>query len=345
MSITSENMNDHTKNGKWIIDTDPGVDDSFAIILALSILEDKLVALSIENGNVGIERCFINAKKICVVKNKHIPVYKGVHLNLSGVNLNAAAVHGQDGLYELEEYIEYDKKYNEKVLEPLENKDFPFIDKCSPLKIIELSHKYKGELNILAIGPLTNIAVAFMLDPTLPERLNNLVIMGGAYTSHGNIKTNVEFNFACDPISAKIVIDNFHKPNNKIVIYPWETCVKHLILKNHIELIEKYATETKEYCKKIILKKESGENENGIYADFGSAVYVIDKNTVETSIFKYVDIAIDSDVSSFGQLCLLNDFTVKKQLSTSKKFRQKVEIITKLKEDEFYKFFEKMNQE
>jgi purine nucleosidase len=59
-------------NEKWIIDTDPGVDDSFAIILGLSILKENLIALSIENGNVGIESCFINAKKICVVKKKQI---------------------------------------------------------------------------------------------------------------------------------------------------------------------------------------------------------------------------------------------------------------------------------
>jgi len=334
-------MNSNT-NEKWIIDTDPGVDDSFAILLALSALGENLIALSIENGNVGIDTCFINAKKICAVKKKHVPIYKGVTLNLSGINLNASSVHGLDGLYELHEYKEWEKHYDESVLKPFENLENPLIDKCSPLKIIELSHKFKGHLNFLAIGPLTNLSVAFMLDPSLPERINNIVIMGGSYTSLGNIKTNVEFNFACDPIAAKMVIDNFNKPNNHIVIYPWETCTKHLIAKRHLELIEKYSSETSKYCKRIIEKK-SLLGEIGVYADYGSAVYMVDKNSKTHSIFRFVDISIDSDVSSFGQLCLEYDYSVNKKSVNHK--RKKAEIILKLEEETFYKLFEKMNED
>ena len=337
----STSSNNHG-NEKWIIDTDPGVDDSFAILLALSALGDNLIALSIENGNVGIDTCYINAKKICVVKKKHIPIYKGVTLNLSGINLNAKGIHGLDGLYELQEYRDWEKHYDNNTLKPLENVDNPLIDKCSPLKIIELSHKFNGHLNILAIGPLTNLSIAFMLDPTLPERINEIVIMGGSYTSLGNIKTNVEFNFACDPIAAKIVIDNFNKTNNHIVIYPWETCTKHLIAKRHLDLIEKYSSETSRYVKSIIEKKHS-LGETGVYADYGSAVYVVDKNSKKHSIHRYVDISIDSDICSFGQLCLEYDYSVNKEPNGHK--RKKAEIILKLKEEIFYKLFEKMNED
>lgn len=327
--------------GKWIIDTDPGVDDSFAIILALTALGENLIALSIENGNVGVEKCFLNAKKICVIKNIHIPIYKGVKLNLSGINLNASLVHGKDGLYELEEYNDHGTRYNEDVLKNLENKENEFIDKCSPLKLIELSHKIKGGLNILAIGPLTNIAVAFMLDSTLPERINKLVIMGGSYTSLGNIKTNVEFNFACDPVSAKIVLDNFNKENNKIVIYPWETCNKHLLLREHLDSIKDYTSETKAYCSRVLIKKE-GTAENGVFADYGSAVYMCNNSSVEESIFRYIDISIDSDISTFGQMCVEHDYhhVDNKKL---KKMKKKVEIILELNKSIFYDLFSKMN--
>lgn len=341
MSTTSNNHT-NSNNEKWIIDTDPGVDDSFAILLALSALGDNLIALSIENGNVGINTCYINAKKICAVKKKHVPIYKGVTLNLSGIDLDAKRIHGLDGLYELQQYKEWEKHYDESVLKPLENIDNPLIDQFSPLKIIELSHKFNGHLNILAIGPLTNLSIAFMLDPTLPERINNIVIMGGSYTSLGNIKTNVEFNFACDPIAAKIVIDNFNKPNNHVVIYPWETCTKHLIAKRHLDLIEKYSSETSRFCKSIIEKKHLLK-EIGVYADYGSAVYMVDKNSKKHSIHKYVDISIDSDMCSFGQLCLEYDYSVNNQQDAHK--RKKVEIILKLEEEIFYKLFEKMNED
>ncbi len=341
MSSNQDLTTPHNTQEKWIIDTDPGVDDSFAILLGLTALGDNLVALSIENGNVGIDTCFINAKKICTIKNKHVPIYKGVSLNLSGIDLNAKRIHGSDGLYELHEYQEFEKHYNEDILKQHENLECPLIDKTSPLKIIEFSHKYKNHLNILAIGPLTNLSIAFMLDPTLPERINNIIIMGGSYTSLGNIKTNVEFNFACDPISSKIVIDNFNKPNNHIVIYPWETCTKHLISKNHTELLEKFDSETSKYCKRIIEKKHS-LGELGVYADYGSAVYMVDKNSMKQSIFRYVDISIDSDICSFGQLCLEYDYSVNKNKNHE---RKKVEIITKLDEEIFYRLFEKMNKD
>ena len=334
-----------SQNEKWIIDTDPGIDDSFAIILGMTVLKENLIALSIGNGNVGIDGCFINAKKICAIKDCHIPIYKGCYPNLSGVNFEASDFHGKDGLLNLDEFEGYEKKYKENVMKELKNQKNPLIDRFSPLKIIELSYKHSKNLSILAIGPLTNLAAAIMLDPSLPQRINRVVIMGGSYTSLGNIKSNVEFNFACDPIAAKKVFDSFHNEHNDIIVYPWETCQEHKILREHLTLIGKFESTTKNYCEKIINKKIHYPGD-GIFADFGSAVYMANKNCVKKSLRKYVDISIDSNDSNFGQIFMEQDYSYNRSKSGNLigDKRKKVEILTNLDKDMYYECFMRMNE-
>ena len=259
----SEKQNE--TNEKWIIDTDPGIDDSFAIFCAMTFLKENLIALSICNGNIGVDGCFLNAKKICGIKDFHIPIYKGSLLNLSGVKFEASFFHGKDGLCDLEDFKGFENNYKEEfAMKKLQNHKFPIIDKYSPLKIIELSYKFPKYLSILAIGPLTNIALALMLDPSLPQRINKIVIMGGSHISIGNIKSNIEFNFACDPIATKKVFDSFHLEHNEVILYPWETCSEYLLQKQHLELIQKFKySEILLMCKhgdKCRSKNETGKN-------------------------------------------------------------------------------------
>lgn len=375
----AQNKIEKENSQKWIIDTDPGVDDAFAILLAMTYLKKDLLALSIANGNVGIEGCFKNAKKICAIKNCHVPVYKGSLLNLSGLKFEASDFHGKDGLLEIEDYKGFEEKYKfptEKNFHfgenSKENSDEKksLIEKYSPLKIIELSYKYPKKLNILAIAPLTNIALALMLDPSLPERLNKLVIMGGSYSSLGNIKSNVEFNFASDPIAAKKVFSAFNLKHNEIILYPWETCLEYLITSENLPLMKSLNSETKNFMEKIIIKKDTMP-ENGIFADFGSAVYITNPQSVKKSQKRFVDISIDSDGSAFGQFILENDYSLKfrnRRYSTNSnnsnysdhgnnalenvnfeneemmKGRKKVEIIMNLDKEIYYESFRKMGE-
>lgn len=334
-----------TDNEKWIIDTDPGVDDSFAILLASTCLKENLLALSIANGNVGIDGCYINAKKICAIKNINVPIYKGVYNNLSNLKFEASDFHGKDGLMEINEYQGYEKKYDEKkIKEGNQKEESCLIDKISPLKIIELSYKHSKNLNILAIAPLTNLAMALMLDPSLPERINRIVIMGGSYSSLGNFKSNTEFNFASDPIAAKKIFSSFNKANNEIILYPWETCVEYLIKKEQLKLIGKFDSETKNYVERIIHKKDLFP-ENGIFADFGSAVYMINNESLKKSMKRFVDISIDSDDSTYGQFIIENNYKFKSCKNESyQSTRKKIEIITNLDQDIYYDSFIKMSE-
>jgi inosine-uridine nucleoside N-ribohydrolase len=382
MSIKEEQKNNQDNyNEKWIIDTDPGVDDSFAIILAITFLKENILALSIANGNVGIDGCYKNAKKICAIKDFHIPIYKGVYNNISGLKFEASDFHGKDGLLEISEFDGYENRYNEEkiLFQNFKNLRNNIIEKYSPLKIIELSYEFPKMLNILACAPLTNLAVALMLDPSLPERINKIIIMGGSYSSLGNIKSNTEFNFACDPIAAKKVFSSFNKYHNEISLYPWESCLQHLINRDHLDLLgtSKFfeyhnkinyyndkidnenlesernckGNDTRRYIEKIILKKEFFP-ESGIFADFGSAVYMINKKSLTKSKKSYVDISIDSGINNFGQLIMESNYIMNKNFGSKDikdnnaddHHRKKVEIIMSLDKDIYYDSFIKMSE-
>jgi len=99
------------------------------------------------------------------------------------------------------------------------------------LAILRLSHQYAGELLLVALGPLTNIALALKLDPTLPQRVKRFLVMGGAITGHGNITPVAEFNIAFDPEAAHIVFTAF--PH--VEVADWEATVAHGLLHRNVE--------------------------------------------------------------------------------------------------------------
>ena len=93
------------------------------------------------------------------------------------------------------------------------------------MAIIKMANKYKGELNLICIGPNTNIAVAFKLDPTLPSKIKKITMMGGTCYGIGNMTLSTEFNFRQDPEASAIVLKNF----KNIILMPWETCFEMII--------------------------------------------------------------------------------------------------------------------
>lgn len=95
--------------------------------------------------------------------------------------------------------------------------------KHAAIALIELAKKYKGELNILALGPLTNIGVALALDPNFLRNVKKLYIMGGSVAGHGNKSPGVEYNFAHDPESNFVTFNT--SMNEPILLYPWEATV------------------------------------------------------------------------------------------------------------------------
>ncbi len=190
-----------------LIDTDPGVDDALALLMAFNDPAHEVVGLTIAAGNVGLAHTVRNALKLCEVAGVEVPVFAGAAAPLLHPAPDAGYVHGQDGFGD----IGYPPPARQAQIEH------------AALAILRLSHAHAGRLLLVALGPLTNIALALKLDPTLPQRVARLVVMGGAVTGHGNITPAAEFNFYFDPEAAHLVFEAFER----IELADWEATIAH----------------------------------------------------------------------------------------------------------------------
>ena len=199
-----------------LIDTDPGVDDALALLMAFNDASHHLVGLTIAAGNVGLDHTVRNALKLCEVAGREdVPVYAGCADPLLHPAVDAAHVHGRDG------FGDVGFTPAARVAE----------SEHAALAILRLSHEHAGQLLLVALGPLTNIALALKLDPTLPQRIKRFVVMGGAVSAHGNITAAAEFNIAFDPEAAHIVFQSF--PH--IDLADWEAVIAHGFLHSEAE--------------------------------------------------------------------------------------------------------------
>ena len=197
-----------TSKTPLLIDTDPGVDDALALLMAFADDRHDVVALTIAAGNVGLDYTVRNALKLCeVVGRDDVPVFAGSPDPLLHPSLDAAHVHGRDG-------------YGDVGLPPAARQAEA---EHAALAILRFSHQYDGQLTLVMLGPLTNLALALKLDPTLPHRIGAIVVMGGALTCHGNITPVAEFNIAFDPEAAHVVFSAFPQ----LRVSDWEATVAH----------------------------------------------------------------------------------------------------------------------
>jgi purine nucleosidase len=191
---------------KLLIDTDPGVDDALAILMAHAHAD--VVALSIAAGNVGLVHTVANALKLVEIIGADTPVFAGCPAPLVRPADDAAFVHGLDGFGDTGCLPAARTAAAEHAVQAL----------------LRLSHEHAGELVMIAIAPLTNLALALRLDPTLPQRVAKLVIMGGAVTGRGNTaRVPAEFNIVFDPEAAHIVFSSW--PHFTLV--DWEATLRH----------------------------------------------------------------------------------------------------------------------
>lgn len=171
-----------------ILDTDPGVDDAFAIFLALQHAD--LRAITTVAGNIGIDLTTSNALRILELAGANVPVYRGSEGPLVGDPIDAGSIHGKSGLGGA--YL----PEPERSVEGIDAVEF----------LIEAVAK-DASLTLVAIGPLTNIARAIQKDASFADRVEGLTIMGGSAT-HGNSTGVAEFNIYADPEAADIVFSS-----------------------------------------------------------------------------------------------------------------------------------------
>lgn len=181
---------------KVIIDCDPGIDDTLALMLALSSPELDIVGITVVCGNVPTYKGAENALKVLKWFGRtDIPVYLGEETPLVRPYVDAMDTHGMDGLGE---------------------SGYPEIRDVRPKKgavsfltqTLEKAAANTEKISIIALGPLTNIARLIQTAPDALAGLDELVSMGGSYKSHGNCSPVAEYNYWCDPEAAKVVFDH-----------------------------------------------------------------------------------------------------------------------------------------
>ncbi|XP_061917061.1 inosine-uridine preferring nucleoside hydrolase-like isoform X2 [Entelurus aequoreus] len=194
---------------KLILDVDTGVDDAQAIMIALAAPNVEILGITCSHGNTTLENVLKNTLRVLKVCNRlDIPVYAGCSEPLLSNERHASYFHGKDGLGD--------------VPDP----DAPGLELVQEKKgvqaLVEMIEQNQGEVTLVATAPLTNLAVAVQLDPSLPKKLKALYIMGGNIESRGNTTICGEFNFVVDTEAAYIVLERYTCPT---YIASWEfTC-------------------------------------------------------------------------------------------------------------------------
>jgi len=222
-----------------IIDTDPGVDDAQAILMAAAHPTSKIEAILTVAGNVGLEHTLRNALTLTEVVGQDIPVYPGCDQPLLRFQEDAALAHGDDGLGDAGFVPQRHQAETEHAVTAL-------------LRMVNESPK---QLTLAAIGPLTNIAVALKIDPALPHKLKRLVVMGGAVTGHGNTSSvTAEFNIYFDPEAAHIVFTAWEEAGLLIDVVDWEATMRHGYPKEVLNRWLAMDTAKAQFFKKITAK-------------------------------------------------------------------------------------------
>ncbi|MGR3759108.1 nucleoside hydrolase [Roseobacteraceae bacterium NS-SX3] len=203
---------------KIIIDTDPGQDDAIAILLALASPEEiDLLGITCVAGNVPLDRTHTNARIVCEAAGRSdVKVFAGSKGPLARPLITAEHVHGKTGLDGPELW--------EPQMPLAKGHGVDFI-------IDTLRGEAPGTVTLCPIGPLTNIAAAFNRAPDIIERVQEIVLMGGAYFEVGNITPAAEFNIYVDPEAAEIVF----RSGAPIVQMPLDVTHKALATRPRIE--------------------------------------------------------------------------------------------------------------
>ena len=210
---------------KIIIDTDPGQDDAFAILLALASPELQVLGLTAVAGNVPLALTTRNTRIICELAGRpDMRVFAGCDRPLKRKLVTAEHVHGKTGLDgpALPEPT--------MPLDPQHGVDF-IID--------TLRNEPAHSVTLCPLGPLTNIATAFLKAPDIVGRVRQIVLMGGAYFEVGNITPAAEFNIYVDPEAAEVVF----KSGISLVVMPLDVTHKVLTTRKRIETFRAMGTE------------------------------------------------------------------------------------------------------
>lgn len=222
-----------------IIDCDPGIDDSLAIMLALSMEELQVEGITIVCGNSPVEMGAGNAKKVLKQMNRlDVPVFKGEPAPLKRDYVNALDTHGEDGLGESFLPAVEGYEQTQTAVEFLCKKVRSCAAEGSPCSVI-------------ALGPMTNLARMIETDREAFSLINEIVSMGGNFRSHGNCSPVAEYNYWADPDAAALVCETMAELGKEVSMVGLDVTRKIVLTPDLLEYMKRLEPETGAFVQAI----------------------------------------------------------------------------------------------
>jgi purine nucleosidase len=177
---------------RFLIDTDTASDDAVALVLAMRHPGVQIEAITVVAGNVPVDHGVQNALYTVELCGQSIPVYRGMPGPLTRPLETAQSVHGQDGMGDIGLPLSGRSPASGHAVQVL----------------IDTIHQFAGDITLVTLGPLTNIAVALRQDPSIAQAVAECIIMGGTGRGHGNVTPVAEYNVWADPEAARIAFES-----------------------------------------------------------------------------------------------------------------------------------------
>jgi purine nucleosidase len=272
---------------RLLIDTDTAGDDVTSLLFGLRWPDVSLEAITVVAGNVPLDQALANALVTVEIADRGVvPVFAGADAPLLRPLVTAQYVHGDDGMGD-SNFAAAGKRAEEDHA----------VD-----AILEQARRFPGELEIIAQGPLTNLALAVMKDRSLPEKIKKLWIMGGANNSLGNITPAAEYNFFVDPEAAHAVVH----AGFDMTIVPWDVCLLDgVLLRDELEPVLEMKTKLSEFYLAVnrgawefMRAHDKGPRIDGIsHPDALTAAVAIDHGLILDGGSYFVDVEYTSELT------------------------------------------------
>ena len=264
----------HHCTAPMFLDVDTGIDDALAIAYAVRT-GAYLIGVSTVAGNVSIDRATENTRRVLAwLGAESVPVHRGASRPLAVPHHDAAHVHGENGLGGA---LLHESRAPESSINGVE-------------AILEAADRHDGELVIVALGPLTNVAIALSIRPALARQVRTLVVMGGAFRVAGNVTPHAEFNVFADPDAAEQVLAADWR---EVLAVGLDVTHKTAVGRPQWEGLERGKHPTSELVRQIVARTFLEREVQGFYLHDPLAVAVaLEPSLVDTESLE-IDVATD----------------------------------------------------
>jgi len=265
-----------------LIDTDTASDDAVALIMALRSKEVRVAGITVVAGNVPVQQATSNALYTAELCGSDVPIYSGAERPLLRKLVIADWFHGKDGLGD------HGYAPKKRRAEPNHAVD----------ALIEISLANPG-IELVSLGPLTNIALALSREPKFGKAVSRLVVMGGAPCCEGNVTPAAEYNIWCDPEAARIVV----RSGLPIELVGWHLCRGEAILNpSDIQQVLSFGTRVAKFAMECNSRAQEAfleqAGEHGISLPDPVAMAVaLDTSIVTSQSEHFVDVETESELT------------------------------------------------